>query len=400
MRNVFTAIFKFIARLVAVFLALLTIVTTITMLLLTSIDHTVLNPPISKQAFIKNKVYERIPAITAREFSLVKSLFADQCAEAPQACANETMSLLNGLSPKQWEALIIHLLPADELQTITESTLDEAISYFKGEEDSVQTPLAHLKARLTGESGEELTALLLESQPSCSSEQLLQIKTVELNGELNGIEVPPIICSATGTLQLQLSEELQRRLKNISSELPEAAIIIKPPSPSTPPSLRRFFGEDWQMALQKINMARPYAPFLPLGLLLLLALFAVRSLRGWMRWWGIPIFIAGLTTLISGVVLFFMFDQIWMKYILRTLPPLFASGFGQVTQDVVHMLANDLAKRIMLQAGVLTLLAFAILYASSFVKPPPDPSLPPLAQPGTPGGPVIHPSQKKKSRGW
>jgi len=82
------------------------------------------------------------------------------------------------------------------------------------------------------------------------------------------------------------------------------------------------------------------------------------------------------------------------------LPPLFASGFGQVTQDVVHMLANDLAKRIMLQAGVLTLLAFAILYASSFVKPPPDPSLPPLAQPGTPGGPVIHPSQKKKSRGW
>ena len=88
MRNVLTAIFKFIARLVAVFLALLTIVATITMLLLTSIDHTLLNPRISKQAFIKNRVYERIPAVTAREFSLIKSLFADQCAEASQACAN------------------------------------------------------------------------------------------------------------------------------------------------------------------------------------------------------------------------------------------------------------------------------------------------------------------------
>ena len=396
MRNVFTAIFKFIARLVAVFLALLTIVTTITMLLLTSIDHTVLNPRISKQAFIKNKVYERIPNVVAGEFSLVKSLFADRCAEAPQACAIETMALLNGLSSKQWEALIIHLLPADELQTITESTLHEALGYFKGEEDSVQMPLAHLKARLTNQAGEELTALLLESQPSCSIQQLEQIKAVNVN--MAG--VPPILCSANGEIQFQLSAELQRRLKNISAELPEAAIIIKPPSPSTLPSLRRFLGDDWQMALQKINMALPYAPFLLLALLLLLALFAVRSLRGWMRWWGIPIFIAGLTTLISGVVLFFMFDQIWMKYILRTLPPLFASGFGQVTQDVVHMLANDLAKRIMLQAGVLTLLAFAILYASSFVKPPPDPSLPPLAQPGTPGGPVIHPSQKKKSRGW
>ena len=396
MRNVFTAIFKFIARLVAVFLALLTIVATITMFLLTSIDHTVLNPRISKQAFIKNKVYERIPAVTAGEFSLVKSLFADQCAEAPQACANETVSLLNGLSSKQWETLIIYLLPADELQTLTESTLDEALGYFKGETDSVQMPLAPLKARLTNQAGEELTVLLLESQPSCSAEQLLQIKAVDLNG----IGVPPIICFTTGEIQLQLSEELQRRLKIISVELPETVIIIKRPSPSIPLSLRRFFGEDWQMALQKINMARPYVPFLPFGLLLLLALCAVRSLRGWMRWWSIPIFIAGLITLISGVILFFMFDQIWMKYILHTLPPLFVSGFGKITQDVVRTLTNDLAKRIMLQAGVLTLLALATLYASSFVKPPPDPSLPPLAQPGTPGGPVIHPSQKNKRKGW
>ena len=396
MRNVFTAIFKFIARLVAVFLALLTIVATITMLLLTSIDHTVLNPRTSKQAFIKNKVYERIPAVTAREFSLIKSLFADRCAEAPQACAIETMSLLNGLSSEQWETLIIHLLPADELQTLTESTLDEALGYFKGAGDSVQMPLASLKARLTGESGEELTTLLLGLQPSCSMQQLEQIKAVKVN--MAG--VPPILCSANGEIQLQLSEELQRRLKNISAELPEAAIIIKSPSPSIPPSLRRFFGEDWQMALQKINMALPYAPFLLLGLLLLLTLFAVRSLRGWMRWWSIPIFIAGLIMLISGVVLFFMFDQIWMKYILHTLPPLFASGFGDITLDVVRSLTNDLAKHIMLQAGVLTLLALTTLYASSFVKPPPDPSLPPLAQPGTPGGPVIHPAQKKKSRGW
>ena len=119
-----------------------------------------------------------------------------------------------------------------------------------------------------------------------------------------------------------------------------------------------------------------------------------------MRWWSIPIFIAGLSTLILGVVLFFMFDQIWMKYILHTLPPLFASGFGDIAEDVTRTLANDLAKHIMLQAVVLTLLALAILYASSFVKPPPDPSLPPLAQPGTPGGPVIHPSQEKKRKGW
>lgn len=396
MRNVFTIIFKFIARLVAVFLALLTIVATITVLLLLSIDHTILNPRISKQAFIQNKTYERLPAITAREFSLVKSLFADRCAETPQSCPMETITLLNGLSTKQWEALVIHLLPEGELQTITESTLDEAISYFRGKTDTVQLSLAPLKARLTDQPAHELTALLLSSQPACTAEQQGQIK----DADLNSAGLPLITCSATSELQLQLSAELQRQLKIISVELPETVIIIKRPSPSIPLSLRRFFGEDWQTTLQKINMARSYAPFLPLGLLLLLALFAVRSLRGWMRWWGIPIFIAGLITLIFGVLLFFMFDKIWMKYILHTLPPLFTSGFGDITLDIARTLTGELAKHIMLQAGILTLLALATLYASSFVQPPPDPSLPPLAQPGTPGGPVIHPSQEKKRKGW
>jgi len=396
MRTVFTAIFKFIARLLAVFLALLTILATIVVVLLSSIEHTLLNPLTSRQAFVKNKVYERFPTIAASEYSLVKSLFTHRCAETPQACAIEGMALLNGLSSEQWETLIIHILPADELQAITESTLDETIGYFHGEKDSVQIPLVHLKARLTDKAGEELTLLLLESQPYCSAQQQAQIEDMDLN--IAG--APPIFCSADGQMKIQLSAELQRRLRNISAELPDNAILIKSPSPSIPVSLHRFLGEDRQSALQKINMALPNAPLLPFALLLLVTLFAVRSLRGWMRWWGIPIFIAGLITLILGVVLFFMFDQIWMKYILHTLPPLFASGFGEITQDVVRTLTNDLAKHIMLRAGILTLLSLAILYASSFVKPPPDPSLPPLAQPGTPGGPVIHPLRKKKRQGW
>ncbi|HZJ22434.1 MAG TPA: hypothetical protein VFD54_03935, partial [Anaerolineales bacterium] len=83
MRNVLTAGFKFIARLIAIFLALLTIAATITVLLLLSIDHTILNPRTSKQAFIKDKVYKRIPAVTAGEFSLVKGQFAARCTETP-----------------------------------------------------------------------------------------------------------------------------------------------------------------------------------------------------------------------------------------------------------------------------------------------------------------------------
>lgn len=419
MRNVFTAIFKFIARFLAVFLALLIILATIVVMLLSSIEHTLLNPLTSKQAFVKNKVYERLPAVAAREFSLVKNLLAGPCAEArlptdaetqiARNCFNQSgnssrptgklgpegTALLNGMSSRQWEALIHHLFPADELQAMTESTLDETIGYFHGETDSVQMPLVHLKARLTDKADEELTVLLLESQPHCNAEQQAQIEDVDRNGT----GAPPIFCSAAGETQLQLSTELQRRLKNVSAELPDNAIIIKSPAPSISVGLHRFFGKDRQSALQKINMARPHGLLLPFALLLLMTLFAVRSLRGWMRWWGIPLFIAGLITLLFGMVTFFMFDWFWTKYILLYLPSALSSGFGEISQDVAHSLTNDLAKWIMLEAGLITLLALGILYASSFVKPPPDPSLPPLAQPGIPGGPVIHPPLKKKSKG-
>ena len=91
---------------------------------------------------------------------------------------------------------------------MTESTLDEAISYFRGETDTVQLPLAPLKARLTGQSGEELRALLLSSQPACTAEQQVQIK----DADLDSAGVPFITCSATSELQLQLSSLAQELL--------------------------------------------------------------------------------------------------------------------------------------------------------------------------------------------
>ena len=146
------------------------------------------------------------------------------------------------------------------------------------------------------------------------------------------------LLSIIATIAVLLLTSIDHTVLNsgISLEVPETATIIKLPSPSIPTGLRASLGEDWQTALQKINMALPYAPLFPLALLLLLASFTVRSLRGWMRWWGIPLFLAGLLALMLGIVLFFMFDQLWMKYVLNSLPSVLVSGFGDITQDVAR----------------------------------------------------------------
>ncbi|MCI0549621.1 MAG: hypothetical protein L0287_01565 [Anaerolineae bacterium] len=408
MRKVFAVTLK----LIAILLTALTIITTVIVLLLLSFNRILLDPQTYKQALAENKVYEQLPAITAEEFSLVKSLLIKPCAETliANSCLDQAVdtshsgetttgrlgiegtAFINGLNQDQWKNLVIYLLPPTDLQESAETTVDETIAYFKGETDTVRMHLMNVKARLSSMTDEELTPLLLDSQPACTLEQ----QTLIMSGDISNEGSLPIFCPATGGTSQVLLLDLQRRLNIVASEIPEDIIFVKPPSPSNPPSLQNFIGKDLQVTLQKINANAQFIPFLPVAMLLLVTLFGVRSLRGLLRWWGIPIFIAGLFTLILGIFIFFMFDWIWLKYVLTHLPPLLTSGFGEIIYGVADSLANDLSKQMMLQAGIVILLALGVILISNRLPPPPDPSLPPLAQPGTPGGPVLNPNRKKK----
>jgi hypothetical protein len=409
MRNVSSVIFKFIA----ILLSALAIITTIFVLLLLSFNRILLNPQTYKQAFAENKVYEQLPLVTAEEFSLVKSLLIDPCEETIIAgsCLDQAVgtsqpgeststgrlgiegrAFLSGISEDQWNALVLHLLTPEDLQESAESAVNETIAYFKGETDTVTMPFTNIKERLTSMTDEELIPLLLTSQPTCTLEQ----QTLIMSPGFGEVGSPPIFCSATGGTAQVLSLDLQRRLDSVASEIPDYAVLIKPPSPSNPPSLHRFVGKDLQDTLRTLRNNSQYLPILPFVLLLLVTAFGVRSLRGLLRWCGIPIFIGSIFALLLGIIIFFMFDQIWLNYVLTHLPPLLTLGFGEIIYGVAHSLAHDLSQHLMLEAGIVSLLALGLILVSNHIPPPPDPSLPPLAPPGTPGGPVLNPQKKKR----
>ncbi len=52
--------------------------------------------------------------------------------------------------------------------------------------------------------------------------------------------------------------------------------------------------------LQTARMVMRLSPILPLGFLLLMTIITVRSLKNWLDWWGIPLFITGGLTAFSG----------------------------------------------------------------------------------------------------
>ncbi|HET9907324.1 MAG TPA: hypothetical protein VFQ23_11800 [Anaerolineales bacterium] len=405
MRTIFALILKFVAFILAFF----AIFATIFALLFLSFNRILLAPQTYKQAFIENKVYEKLPEVTATEFALIKGHLVEPCMEAiiADSCIDsvvnsptvetgklgmEGSNLIQVLHQEQWNGLVFYLLTPDAVQRSLDAGVNEVIAYFKGETASAGIPLSDVKEELASIRGNELATIFLNQQPSCTLEQQTRI----MSGALDEIGSTAVFCSATGGTSDLLLLDLQRRSNSIASELPEQVVLLKPPSPSNPAGLQRIIGKDLQATLQAIQINAQYIPVLPGVLLLLVTIINVRSLRGLLRWWSLPVFIGSLVALIVGVILFFLFQQMWLNYVLSDSSPILTSGFGDILYSTTHSLARNFSQHLMTQAGIATLITLSVLLISNRLPAPPDPSLPPLAPPGTPGGPVLNPNQKKK----
>ena len=272
------------------------------------------------------------------------------------------MVFLNNLTSEQWQALILHLLPPDDLQYMIESTLDQAFAYFNGETNTAKIPLDKLKARLTGQAGEDFILLLINVQPPCTEDQLSQINT----GDFGEDGKSPVLCLASGKSLDTLLTELQKQLTEAVSTIPVESVFIKPPSSSDPSSGNGPLGKDPQTALRWIHRGLNLSPLLPLVLLLLVTLFGVRSRKGWLLWWGIPIFIVGLITLSIGVAAKPLFEWAWGKFALAKIPVLLStSDLPVIGHDIVRFAIKDLSKWIMIEASLISLLGLGAIIFSS-----------------------------------
>jgi hypothetical protein len=311
-------------------------------------------------------LYDAERGPTDAEIQQISACF-EQAGETPQSNTPGVvgpMTFLNNFSPEQWQTLMTYLLPPDDLQNMTEATLDQVFAYLNGEADTASIPLTGLKARLTGQAGEELILFLLNAQPACTEEQQAQI-TAGVFGEKGKT---PILCAASGETLDMLLPELQRQMNEAVSGIPDEAIIIQPPSASDPSSP---LGANPKAALRLLHVMIRLSPLVPLIFLLLVTLFGVRSLKGWLRWWGIPILIVGLITLSIGIAAMPLLQWAWVNYAVDRIPPLISPSLGELVHGLANSLVRDLAKGITISASLIVLLGLAAIVGSFFVKSKP-----------------------------
>jgi len=117
-----------------------------------------------------------------------------------------------------------------------------------------------------------------------------------------------------------------------------------------------------------IRLAIRLSPLLPLALLLLVTLFGVRSLKGFLRWWGIPLLIVGVIAVVGAAMIPLLLNWAIVTYGSSLTTGLITPEVINLAIEMVSNVIGSLALAILIQAAILALLGLVFIIVSFFVK--------------------------------
>jgi hypothetical protein len=192
---------------------------------------------------------------------------------------------MRGMNQQAWEGYFRAMLPQETLKTLGDETLNSIFAYLNRQTDSVQVSLVPLKASMVSEAGTQAVFVLLATQPACTLEQIAQA-TMNL---FNNSEIE--FCNPPAELIPLLTPVIQGQMQAATLAIPDQLTLLSAPPQNDP-----------RQKLQTMRMVMRLSPILPLVFLLLMSIFTVNSLKSWLNWWGIPLFITGGLTAFLGLV--------------------------------------------------------------------------------------------------
>jgi hypothetical protein len=322
----------------------------------------ILSPGFYQQALADANIYQRLPQAIALQMTHYLS---------PEGVGSDSGIPLVVLSEKEWEAILVDLIDPAWLESQSDRIIDQFFEVLLVSPDPANTPIdinvSQVKKNFAGQAGVQAIIRIIESQPPCSVDQLVGLVQVGLGMEnsLQSIlcrppefilsEINPLIEAFLATAAAKIPDEIQiyipfSQFDNLTSGTSDAAI------PGDIPNSVQ--------TLRQVNMVATWSPLLPLLFLLLLTVVVVRSLRDFMAWWGGVLFTAGMVSLVLAAAFPPAMDWGITNYSpfnfaeLVNFPEFFV--LMGVT-DIIAELVNQLQLSIILPAGVMTTIGFALL---------------------------------------
>ncbi|MEW6404572.1 MAG: hypothetical protein AB1649_22475 [Chloroflexota bacterium] len=393
-----------VAKILAVLCAILFVAAAVAALLLFNLERKLFNAQTYKQALANQNFYERLPALVAQTLAS-PAASANPCQENPIACGSEERSaegnacfegalgsdvyqeissfrrnptdeelrladsclrqygldqafeaggppeFMSNLKAEDWEFIVSSLLPPEDLKQMTEQGLDSIMAFLNRETDSATLSLAPLKTRLNSEAGVELVLQMMNAQPDCTEAELREMGLAMLS------EPKMPMCKPPAELTEVVKPLIQGQLQTVAAQIPDRATLI--PSPASEEA-------DPRGGLITIRLAMRLTPIVALFFLLGVTVFAVRSLKNWLNWWGIPFVIAGGPSALMGyfgtsVLLLFLQNKM-----IERMPAQMPVSAVSSANDLISAVVRQLVKPVVWQGILLAVLGAGMIAFSIY----------------------------------
>lgn len=302
---------------IAVFCAISFIFTSVMATLLFNFDRRAFTAETYQRAFAREDFYNKLPRLMAQS---IASSSADQ---------SQFPLVMHGMSLEAWESFMHTLLPPEVLKPIGDDVLNSTFAYLSMKTDAVQVNLTPLKASMMSETGTQAALALIGTLPACTFEQITQITfNLFAGGQIE-------LCNPPADMLPLLAPIIQEQMQFTASIIPDQLTLVTAPLKNDP-----------RERLQTTRLLMRLSLLLPIGFLLAVTIAAIRSVRDWLYWWGIPLFIAGFTIFVMGILGAPVFGVVLESILSRQLPdylPAFLLDFtGEFASAMVRALLNPL----------------------------------------------------------
>lgn len=354
-RNLFSKILTWI-------FAILFVISTIGVIFSFFPIRKLLNPDFYQQALEDVRIYQRLPESIAKQL-------ATNLTPAPEE-SDSGISLLV-LDEQEWETILLDFIDPIWLQSQSEQVIDQVFEIILTSPDPLNTPIEvsviAVKENLAGPDGVQALNQIIEAQPPCSMEQLVGLVQLGLGMENS---LGSLLCRPPDFIISELNPFIESFLSTTVGQLPDHIQFYLPlstlESQTVGFSLETNLGEIPEpiRILRQANFLISWSPVLPVIFLLLMTIFAVRSLRDFMAWWGGSLFTAGIISLTLMLILVPA-----AKWAIASFIPVDLSSFIGLQElflqigfaDLSGELVNQLLLSMVIPASILTAIGFALL---------------------------------------
>lgn len=330
---------------IAVICAILFGVTLSLSLVAYNLENQLFNPAVYKKAITDQNFCERLPVALTRQIS---SHLAAQGE-------NNLLGLIVGsINPDILQNLIELALPCEVVQKALFNGIDQI---FIRVNDATALPGLSLNPfkQIIVENSKTVFDEYFQSLPDCTPAELLGMGANALLGQEQN---PVIACNPPEILREVMTTPLQLVLESAVQDLPDQITVFS------------AVGE----IAKTIRTARAvmnWSPLLPLFFIGLTTFLAVRSWRSFLIWWGYPLLISGLFTLVISLLVSPAVYASFSMLVFPNLPVNLVPEVVDLISDVLSDVTRGLALPIEFQAAILGLVGLGMVIGEKLTRPKP-----------------------------